>query len=245
MEGLVLQKIDYGETDQIIRIFLKEGGQVSGIAKGIKRSKRRFPHKLEPFRIYNFRFRKKPSQRLYFIESADQLRDFEPIIRDIRKIAIGNFILELLLTAVKENSSHPELYAYVLSFFDILGISENLLPLWLHGGLHVMAHLGFAPNFERCVKCHAPLRVKEVNHFSPRRGGIVCPRCSPASHFLPVSPQTLRILQFLIHSPLQTVTRIILPSHARKEIESFLVPFLTYHLERPLLTLPLLQESLE
>jgi len=247
MEGIVLRRIDYGESDQIIKLFLKETGNISSIAKGIKRSKKRFPHRLEPFRVYDFTLRKrKPGQSLYLIQSADQIRDFEGIKEDIRKIALGNFILEILLIAVKESHPHPELYDFVLKTFRNLSESEGIFPLWFYVAIHVMGFLGFSPNFETCLKCKKPLQKTEKNLFNPARGGLVCQQCATLSKTdkTSVTSEALGVLQFLKKASFPAVPRIKLSSQTRTEIASLLTNFITYHLERPLKTLPFLQEVL-
>jgi len=166
MEGIVLRRIDYGESDQVINLFLKAEGNISAIAKGIKRSKKRFPHRLEPFRVYDFKLsQKKPGQTLPLIQTADQIRDFEGITGDIRKIALGNFILEIILIAVKEEHPHPELYSFILKSFHTLNEHEEIFPLWLYVEIHLMRLLGFSPDFETCLKCKTPLRKTENNYF--------------------------------------------------------------------------------
>jgi DNA repair protein RecO (recombination protein O) len=245
MEGIVLRRIDYGESDQIIKIFLKETGSISVIAKGVKRSKKRFPHRLEPFRVYDFNLsRKKPGKAMPLIQTADQIHDFDGITTDIRKIVLGNFILEIVLIAVREGHPHPELYSFILKTFHALNDAEEVFPLWFYVEIHMMRLLGFSPNFETCIKCKTPLRKLENNYFQPARGGILCPRCG--LHFkasqLPVSSETLGILQFLKKASIQAIPRVKISPRASKEIETHLAAFVTYHLERPLRTLPFLRE---
>ncbi len=245
MEGIVLRRIDYGESDQVVKIFLKELGCVSGIAKGIKRSKKRFPHRLEPFRVFDFTLgRKKPGQGLYFIQAADQLRDFEGIKEDIQKIALGNLILEMVLVSVKEEHAHPDLYAFILECFQALCDAGEIAPLWFYAEIHIMRLLGFSPNFETCLTCKSPIQKSEDNIFDASGGGVVCPRCRPRhlDTTRPVTSGPLGVLQFLKRVPPGAVSRVRISDTAREEIASLLAAFITYHLERPLKSLPFLSE---
>jgi|GEM_PF-1048799 len=247
MEGIVLRRIDYGESDQVIKLFLKETGNISAIAKGIKRSKKRFPHRLEPFRVYDFSLRKrKPGQSLYLIQSADQIHDFEGIKGDIRKIALGNFILEILLIAIKESHPHPELYEFILKTFRNLSETEGIFSLWFYVAIHVMGFLGFSPNFETCLNCKKPLRKTETHRFDPAKGGLVCPHCAALTKTgkTPVTSEALGVLQFLKKASFPVVPRIKISHQTQTEIAALLTDFIIYHLERPLKTLPFLQEVL-
>src|ERR687893_358632 len=47
-KGIVLRSIRYGEADRILDLYTREGGLISAIAKGIRRTKSRFGARLEP-----------------------------------------------------------------------------------------------------------------------------------------------------------------------------------------------------
>ncbi len=244
MEGLVLRLIDYGESDQIAYLFLKEEGILSAIAKGIKKSKHRFPHHLEPFRIYSFKLRKKPSHDLYWIQTADQVTSFEKIMNDIRKIALGNVIFEMVMKGVREGHPHPELYTFVISLFRALEVTDNIFPLRFYAEIHTLRLLGFLPNFETCLRCRKPLRKEEDNCFDPVKGGIICPRCQGLTYKTGtiIGSEALGALQFLKKSPLHAVSRLRITENAKNAIEAFLTEFITYHLEHPIKSLSFLKE---
>ena len=48
-EAIVLRSIDYGESDRIVTFYTADFGKVKGIAKGAKRSSKRFANTLESF----------------------------------------------------------------------------------------------------------------------------------------------------------------------------------------------------
>lgn len=247
MEGFVLRLIDYGESDQIARLFLKREGVVSAVAKGIKRSRRRFPHHLQPFRIYVFKLSKKPTSELYWIISADQAEVFEGIMGDIQKIALGNLVLEMVLKGVKEGHPHPELYNFILTLFRKLELSEDVIPLWFYSEIHIMRLLGFSPNFETCILCKKSLQGNDDNLFNVSRGGIVCSRCHATGGYagITISSEALSILQFLKKSKLQAVSRLRIKENARTLIESLLTAFITYHLERPIKSISFIKEVID
>jgi DNA repair protein RecO (recombination protein O) len=47
-EAIILRTRDYSESDRLITFFTRNQGQLTGIAKGARRSKKRFVHTLEP-----------------------------------------------------------------------------------------------------------------------------------------------------------------------------------------------------
>jgi DNA repair protein RecO (recombination protein O) len=61
--AIVLRGRPHGESDKIVTFLTKDWGKVTGIAKGAKRSQRRFVNVLEPFTHVQLRFRSSHSSR--------------------------------------------------------------------------------------------------------------------------------------------------------------------------------------
>ncbi len=247
MEGLVLRLIDYGETDQIARLFLKETGILSAIAKGIKKSQRRFPHHLEPFRLYNFKLSKKPTHDLYWIQSADQIASFDGILTDIRKIALGHVLMELVLKGVREGPPQKNLYALLISLLQSLESCENIFNLWFYSEIHILRLLGFLPNFSTCHRCKRPLAKESSPCFDPVSGGLICPRCqkSASQKGTLLGAEALSALQFLTKAPLPSIARLKISEESRTTMADFLTEYITFHLERPLQSISFLKEVVE
>ena len=55
-EAVVLSSMDFGESDKIITFYTISFGKLKGIAKGAKRSKKRFGINLEPFSLVRLHF---------------------------------------------------------------------------------------------------------------------------------------------------------------------------------------------
>ena len=67
--GFVLKSLSYGESDLIVTFYSREFGKIKGIAKGAKRSQKRFANVFEPFSLTNIIFSRKNRDTLAFIES--------------------------------------------------------------------------------------------------------------------------------------------------------------------------------
>ena len=48
-EAIVLRCLDYGESDRIVTFYTRDYGKLRGIAKGARRSRKRFANALELF----------------------------------------------------------------------------------------------------------------------------------------------------------------------------------------------------
>ena len=54
--AIVLRSWSFGESDKIVSFLTESHGKLTGIAKGAKRSRKRFANSLEPFSLVNLRF---------------------------------------------------------------------------------------------------------------------------------------------------------------------------------------------
>src|SRR3990170_904561 len=71
-EAIILNSFDYGESDRILAFYTKEFGKLRGIAKGARRSKRRFVGNICPPSYVNLLF-SRGNGELAIVEEASLL----------------------------------------------------------------------------------------------------------------------------------------------------------------------------
>ncbi len=59
VEGLVIDKIDIGESDRIITLFEKSRGKIKVLIKGIRKSKNREIYATDPLVLGSYKLKKK------------------------------------------------------------------------------------------------------------------------------------------------------------------------------------------
>ena len=84
--AIVLKTKPYGESDKIVTFLSETHGKITGIAKGAKRSQKRFVNSLEPFSLVKLGFYERPQSSLVFINSSDLLFSFSRIVTGLDKI---------------------------------------------------------------------------------------------------------------------------------------------------------------
>lgn len=75
-EAVVLKIFDHGESDKIITFFTSDFGKITAIAKGAKRSKKRFVAKLELFNHLQIYFADNKYSSLVRVDEAELLNPF-------------------------------------------------------------------------------------------------------------------------------------------------------------------------
>src|SRR4030042_1166098 len=114
--AIVIRSANYGESDKIIPFFTKEFGKLKGIAKGARRSRKRFQNALGLFSHLRLIFFDREGMGLVRAESGDILHTFPKIREDLKKIFYGNYYLELVNEMSEERETNGEDFDLLLSF---------------------------------------------------------------------------------------------------------------------------------
>ena len=119
--AVVLRSWPFGESDKIVSLFTETHGKVRGIAKGAKRSRKRFANSLEPFSVVNLRFQDRPHGGLVFLLSADLLFSFKKLDSSLEKITLASYLVEIIDGLIEERDENPLLFQHLkngLLFLD-------------------------------------------------------------------------------------------------------------------------------
>ena len=179
--AIVLRARVYGESDKIVTFLTRDWGKITGIAKGAKRSQRRFVNVLESFTHVQLRFRPIRADELAFIFGCDLLRSFRAPSRDLQRYGFASYLTELIDVMVAGRESGPELYELLLQGLTVLEEQQELPSLFISAfELLLLMHTGYAPNIDGCQRCGLSVALPTAEPlvmFSPSLGGLLCMRC--------------------------------------------------------------------
>ncbi len=240
-EAIVLQASDFQESDRLVSFFTRDFGKLRGIAKGAKKSKRRFGGNLEPFSHVGLRFFEKINLDLVRIEESDFIQPFDRIRSDLLRIAYGSYLLELVskMTAERQASEHLfELLLHFLQWFDKALPSEG----WLRAfEIRLLSLLGYMPVLDRCASCGTSIDGIGRIGFHVAQGGLLCSLCL-AEHrgSIAISLGTAKTLRLFQKIDLDKLHRLALSRRGMKESKKILIPFIRYRLDREIRSLKFL-----
>ena len=234
-EAIILRTRDFGERDRIITCYSDERGKIQGIAKGAKRSKKRFGANLDILAYVKIDGFEKPNQSLAMINGADLIEYFESIRNDIRCFAWGNYLAEWIEGCTMENAPLPGLMSLTLTVLRNLekGVkNEDLLRIF---EIKVLDMAGYRPRLEKCMVCGECRAEDRQVSFDTAKGGWVCSRCSVNSGGgAPVSIGTLKILEDARKADESRLHRIAFSALARKESRGLMRSLYIHHVGKPL-----------
>jgi DNA repair protein RecO (recombination protein O) len=175
--AFVLRTRAYGESDLIAVLLTRDYGKVSGIARGARRSRRRFAGPaLQPFQEVELRFARRPHSELAFLHECRILSSHHHIAADLARFAWASYVCELTERMTAERDPCTELYALFRATVEAFAAGAVAEPTAHHFILGLLDHAGWGPDFERCGICSREMSAALNPILDARGSGVICAR---------------------------------------------------------------------
>jgi DNA repair protein RecO (recombination protein O) len=234
----------YGESDKIVTFLTRDFGKLTGIAKGARRSRRRFVNSLEPLARVQAHFRQRPGSSLAFMESCDLLHPPGELTEPLR-FAYASYLAELTDQLTVEEDPVPELYVLLHEGLSVLANRPASGAFLRAFEIRLLARAGYEPQFEQCRACRGALPVHQPSFLDLHQGTILCAECAaatPTPNLEEVGSGVLRRLAALKHIPLAACGAELIEGLAA-EAASVNGRLLALHLTRPLKSLRFIAQA--
>jgi DNA repair protein RecO (recombination protein O) len=233
-DALVLRAVDFGESDRIVHLLVPDAGRLTAIAKGARRSKRRFVGTLDFFNLLRVQVERRRPTAMARLEQAVLTRPFPVLRSDPTRFALGCYLLELLDRLAPEGGAGADmrrLFEFALGAFRAISERPPDPALRTLLELRALEALGLRPELRRCVRCGDEVgRTPGAVLFHVADGGAVCGRCAPAApEGLPVGLGTLRALDQGLRLDLDRIHRLVLGPEILAEARQLLARFQRFH----------------
>jgi DNA repair protein RecO (recombination protein O) len=250
-EALVLRSVDFGESDRIVHLLVPDAGRLTAIAKGARRSVRRFPGTLDLFNHLRVQVERRRTAGLARLEQATLIEAFTPLRREPARFALGCYLLELLDRLAPEGGARADgrrLFGFALAALRTLATPRRIdarLRTLLE--LRALDALGLRPELRHCVRCGTSILASKGRSeaepsgvhsggdagevaFAIADGGPVCGAClRDAEPLLRVHRGTLRALDQGLRFDLDHLDRLLMSRQALAESARILERFQRYH----------------
>jgi DNA repair protein RecO (recombination protein O) len=232
-EALVLRGVDFGESDRILHLLVPESGRLTAIAKGARRSRRRFPGTLDLFNHLRVQIEQRRSRGMARLEHAELIESFDGLRRSPARFALGCYLLELLDRLAPEGGARADTRRLFRFALDALRAVASRTPdprLRVLLELRALDALGLRPELARCVRCGgSPGEGAEID-FHVGDGGPVCARCADGRGVvLRVHRGTLRALEQGLRFDLERLDRLALAGPSLREACALVARFQRFH----------------
>jgi DNA repair protein RecO (recombination protein O) len=241
--AFILRYLSYSESDLIVTFYSNDFGKVKGIAKGAKKSKKRFVNVFEPFSLTKIIFSRKKSDSLAFINSCEIINHYSDIREDLEKTLTASYFTDLTDHFSPEGKVNRKIFDLLNNFLLLLSeekVTEATLRFF---EMRLLMLAGFEPALDHCVQCKAPVTNGESYYFYPREGGIKCAACAePERYEQPISTGTVRTLLLGKEMDINKIKLVNLSSASATECRSILIGFITHVLGREIKSLKVMEQ---
>lgn len=237
--AIVLRAVNYGEADRIVTLFGRDTGRVSALARGARKSQRRFAGGLSLCALGTAALRERPGADLATLERFDATESHPALGSDVARMAHAAYAAELVGKLCAPHQVEPTAFDWLAAFLRLLdgeGASAERLRVFEIG---LLSGLGFGPVLDTCAVCggesFAGRGGAEVAfRWDPDRGGAVCTACARGGR--PLQPAAREALMQLSRTSLVDATTISLPADVNRDCREALLEIINHHVSGPLKT---------
>ncbi|MBN2439016.1 MAG: DNA repair protein RecO [Deltaproteobacteria bacterium] len=242
-EAIVLRVIDYGESDRIVTFCTADFGKIRGIAKGARRSRKRFVNALEPFSYSRIHFSRRGPESLALIEGCDNLSHFSLIRNDLEKTLAASYLIDLTDQFTPEDKKNEASFYLLRDFLRLLEETATPEALLRFFEIRLLRISGYDPVLDHCLCCKTPIGKEAAYCFDAAKGGLTCNGCGSGNpDAIAVSLGTIRTLILGREIEIGRLCRLLLSGRSADESRRLLAHFIRHILGRELKSVHVLNE---
>jgi DNA repair protein RecO (recombination protein O) len=235
--AIVLRAVNYGEADRIVTLFGRDTGRLSALARGARKSQKRFAGGLGLCAVGVASLRERASAELLTLEGFDATVGHAALGADVGRMAHAAYAAELVgkLCAPRQvESAVYDWLAEFLAYLDLEGASAERLRVFELG---LLGGLGFGPVIADCAVCsgasYAGRDASSVAfRWDPDRGGAVCAACARGGR--PITAAARAALLHFAQLPLGAAGREALPADVNRDCREAVAEVIGHHITGPL-----------
>lgn len=192
-EGIVLRRVDYGESDRVLTVLTRAHGKIGVMARGVRKPQSRLASRTDLFVRSRMQLARGRGE-LDVLTQAEPLAA-SPHATDPRRAACSALCAELADRVLEGHHPDEEIYSLVADALTACADDARdprAAVVWF--GRRMIDRLGYAPQLYDCAGCGRRLG-EAAARFSATGGGLLCPQC--AAHDLAAIECSVRVIKCL------------------------------------------------
>jgi DNA repair protein RecO (recombination protein O) len=234
---IILRIKEIGESDLLVTFFSADEGRLTGIAKGARRSRRRFVNCLDHFCLSTLEYSTKPGRDLCFLQSGKLRENFPSLRSDYSLLALASYMVELTETLFPLRVADSAMFELLKTCLAALHEGKGGAALRLLFEARAMTLGGYRIHLSECSICGRPYKGEGRAVFNCRRGSIACLNCARETAETPgMGPESVSILDKLQSGWWPEFDSMHLAEGVVRELRPVLIKHIEYRIGKRLKT---------
>ena len=178
--GVVLRTTPLRESDLLVVLYTDTHGRVSAVARGARKSQRRFAGALSLLVLGRYQLGRRPRGELWGLESADVVREWTQLSADVVAVAHASYVAELVGALLPAEVPEPHALEVIVALWDTLAAGGPSPGALRAVEIALLDLAGHRPAIDHCAAC-SRAELGDGAVFDPQRGGAICRTCAGQS----------------------------------------------------------------
>ena len=233
--AIIMRIKEFGESDLLVTFFTSDRGRLKGVAKGARRSKRRFANCLDLFCLTSLEYELKRKGDLHFLHSGKLIDAFPGLRSDFSSLSLASYMVELTEILFPLRVADNKMFELLKNSFFEIDKGKKKVLLRIQFEARAMALGGYGIDFDKCCSCGRTYTGEGRAVFKRSKGGIACLKCQQESKLSPgLDHDTVKGLKTIQSSLWSEVEALNFSDEMIREIKSVLKLHVEYRIGRRL-----------
>ncbi len=177
-EAIVLSKLKYSDSSNIVSFYTRERGKISGLMKGARSIKSKSGLATDVLNIVELFYYEKEGRELYTINSAELVLHPAKVLTDIVALSCATSVIELLKELTVPHEANERLYRGSDKMIRLMDSPDaDPMTLLLRYYFFILDESGVGIHYESCASCGSDITEIEQVRFDSGYG-ILCGNCA-------------------------------------------------------------------
>ena len=172
----MLRTRELGDADLIVSLLTRHSGQVRGVARSARSSRKRFGGVLEPLTHVQAEWTEKSGRELHRIDALECVRSFAEMQADPGRQAVCAVLVELVEAFSREGEADPGGFRLLGAVLDALERGSDGWVMLRYFEYWTLRLHGLLPGLEACMMCGQAI-PPGVAAWVAEGNGIRCAEC--------------------------------------------------------------------
>ncbi|HKW98758.1 MAG TPA: DNA repair protein RecO [Bryobacteraceae bacterium] len=250
-EAIVLQTYPFQESDLVVSFLTRDQGRLRGIAKRARRPKSAFGSGLERLSQVKMAYFQRETRELVNLDTCDLVRSQFDLLADYETAVALDYLAEISEQLLPPGEPNERYFRLLLAVLDYLRSREPGC-VWravTYFSLWAARLAGILPELHVCLECGNWLdnpEAREPAFFSRYRAGLYCAHCRRGANLgtsWELSLLSRDIAEQMLHKPIGQLSHADWRRETAADLRHFLVRQIEHHIERRLITAPVLEAA--